>query len=82
MKTNIDNKVVFFTKSLYVYAFFSLFMTTVASGIIVLFKFNEVVKFYYYCFYTVYNLLFIVLLLVRVLSYKKEKRDANNKVNY
>lgn len=77
MKTNIDNKVVFFTKALYIYAFFSLFMTTVVSGIITLFNFSEDFKFFYYCFYTVYNLFFIVLLLIRIPNYRKEKANCN-----
>lgn len=74
MKTNSKNKVEFLTKELNVFAFFSLFMTTVVNGIITISNTSENIKFYYYRFYTIYNIVFVILLLIRIPFYRNKKR--------
>lgn len=71
------NRVKFFTKALWIYAYFSLFMTTVVSGVIIVFNLSDNVKFYYYSFYAIYNAIFIILILIRIPFYIKEKSNLN-----
>lgn len=70
-----EKKVVFFTKGLRTYAYFSLFMTIVIHGVVAIFNFSESFKLFYYSFYTLYNFIFIVLILIRIPYYKKSKRN-------
>lgn len=77
MRTN-KKKVVFFTRTLRIYAYISFFMACVVSGFFAIFNFNENIKFYYYSFYTIYNLFFLVLILIRIPYYRNEKRSSSN----
>lgn len=69
--------VVFLTKHLMVYAYYSLFMTTVGNGIVSLFNFNDSFKTIYYSIYTLSNLIFVILLLIRIPYYRREKKKIN-----
>jgi hypothetical protein len=72
------SKAAFFNKPLKIYAFISLFMATVVSGIFAIFNMGEKITLYYYGFYTIYNILFIVLVLIRIPYYRKEKNGHSD----
>ena len=78
METDKESKVAFFNKPLKIYAFISLFMTIVVSGIFTIFNIGEKITLYYYSFYTIYNIFFIVLVIIRIPYYRKEKNGHSN----
>jgi len=56
-------------------AWFSLFMTTVLLGLITIFDLGSKINFYFYVFYSVYNIIFAYLLIVRIPFFKLEERN-------
>lgn len=78
MKNFPQDEVKFLTKSITFGAYISLFMTTVVSGAIIISNVSEKFKLYYYGFYTIYNFVFCLLLLIRIPFYKRERRESMN----
>lgn len=70
-----EGKVKFLTKTLTNLAIIALLINTYGMGIITIYNVSDRIKTYYYSFYLTFCCIFVILLLIRIPFYFREKKD-------
>lgn len=75
MNKEKEGKVKFLTRNLSNAAIFALLLNPCGLGIITIFNVSDKIKTYYYSFYLTFCFVFVILLLIRIPFYFREKKD-------